>query len=244
MLWAPRWQYSALLCCLLEAPRPNYRCVHCRLCRVVCCGHSLGAALATLGAFWWAKKFPEVMLGLATPYRVSLKSQTLNPCLPAAPQCGWLLLVTDLYLEPQLRGPAAGITLMLNNAVHAVDFLQQAAYVEHASQGSLPGAGSRLSQAASSSKVCLFTHAQQHQQLQGRVPCKLSYVGMHVPLLLLQQVEVFCYAFASPRVGNQEFCNDFLERGDSVAEGQVDKAFRFTHKGDLVPAVPPPWLFG
>lgn len=28
--------------------------------RVVCCGHSLGAALSTLGAFWWSKRYPEV----------------------------------------------------------------------------------------------------------------------------------------------------------------------------------------
>lgn len=33
----------------------------CPSCRVVCCGHSLGAALATLGAFWaQAVRFKEV----------------------------------------------------------------------------------------------------------------------------------------------------------------------------------------
>jgi hypothetical protein len=31
--------------------------------RVVCCGHSLGAALATLGAFWWSLIHPEVGKG-------------------------------------------------------------------------------------------------------------------------------------------------------------------------------------
>lgn len=64
------------------------------------------------------------------------------------------------------------------------------------------------------------------------------------------QIEVFCYAFASPRVGNTAFRSDFLAgTGDSkplniVAVKQVDKCYRFTHKGDLVPAVPPPWLGG
>jgi hypothetical protein len=46
-------------------------------CRVVCCGHSLGAALATLGAFWWAKKFPQVLLLL---YIVSALCG-VRPCL-------------------------------------------------------------------------------------------------------------------------------------------------------------------
>lgn len=67
---------------------------------------------------------------------------------------------------------------------------------------------------------------------------------------LAAQSEVFCYAFASPRVGNASFSTDFLAGTgdrkplDIVAVNKVDKCYRFTHKGDLVPAVPPPWLFG
>lgn len=65
------------------------------------------------------------------------------------------------------------------------------------------------------------------------------------------QVEIFNYAFASPRVGNTAFSNDFLAGTgegkplNTVAFNQVDKSYRFTHKGDLVPTVPPPgWPLG
>jgi hypothetical protein len=65
------------------------------------------------------------------------------------------------------------------------------------------------------------------------------------------QVEVFNYAFASPRVGNSQFTTDFLEgtgrrkQLETVATNQVDKSYRFTHKADLVPAAPPPvWILG
>eukprot|EP00775_Hariotina_reticulata_P007330 gene7330-7542_t len=43
-------------------------------------------------------------------------------------------------------------------------------------------------------------------------------------------VEVQCYAFASPRVGNQGFVDAF--------KACVNKCVRFTHKNDVVPAVP------
>lgn len=64
------------------------------------------------------------------------------------------------------------------------------------------------------------------------------------------QVEVFYYGYASPRVGNGAFCAEFLEGTgngkvlQTVAVAKVDKGYRFTHKGDLVPAVPPTWMFG
>jgi len=65
------------------------------------------------------------------------------------------------------------------------------------------------------------------------------------------EVEIFNYAFASPRVGNTAFSNDFLagtgdgKQQNAVAFNQVDKSYRFTHKGDLVPTVPPPgWPLG
>lgn len=44
------------------------------------------------------------------------------------------------------------------------------------------------------------------------------------------QTEVWCYPFASPRLGNKEFKELF--------EKTVDKTFRFTHKSDVVCAVP------
>jgi hypothetical protein len=45
------------------------------------------------------------------------------------------------------------------------------------------------------------------------------------------QVEVRCYAFASPRVGNLAFAAHFRNK--------VHRALRFTHKSDIVPGVPP-----
>jgi predicted lipase len=45
------------------------------------------------------------------------------------------------------------------------------------------------------------------------------------------QVEVRCYAFASPRVGNLAFAEHF--------KNKVHRALRFTHKKDIVPVVPP-----
>jgi hypothetical protein len=62
------------------------------------------------------------------------------------------------------------------------------------------------------------------------------------------QIDVFFYGFASPRVGNEAFCSEFLpgtgigRAEPAVVEGQVDKGYRFTHKGDVVPSVPFSWM--
>eukprot|EP00775_Hariotina_reticulata_P004336 gene4336-4589_t len=55
-----------------------------------------------------------------------------------------------------------------------------------------------------------------------------GFPGVGTPLYM---VELECYAFASPRVGNMSFAMLFNE--------VVPNCFRFTHKSDVVPAVPP-----
>eukprot|EP00775_Hariotina_reticulata_P007335 gene7335-7547_t len=47
---------------------------------------------------------------------------------------------------------------------------------------------------------------------------------------IMPTVEVECYAFASPRVGNKGFVAAF--------KASISKCLRFTHKEDVVPAVP------
>ena len=47
------------------------------------------------------------------------------------------------------------------------------------------------------------------------------------------QVDIYCFAYASPRVGDGNFKKKFDELLGNNA------CYRFTHKSDVVPAVPP-----
>ncbi|WIA37880.1 hypothetical protein OEZ86_014727 [Tetradesmus obliquus] len=64
----------------------------------------------------------------------------------------------------------------------------------------------------------------------------LATLGAFWLKTIMPSVTVECWAFASPRVGNKEFAEVFAST--------VDSCFRFTHKNDVVPAVPasPFWV--